>query len=102
MTNEVDQKAAFEPPLGCGIRGWQPIETAPKDPRDETEILAWGEETGFQVVYWAIPNRAPADFNWSTPDGFFYHREAFTHWMPLPEAPNAKVTIRQRGRDERT
>ena len=56
---------------------WQPIETAPKD---ETKILAFGEE-GYAVIYWL--NGLDA---WSNGDNTL-DSDRWTHWMPLPLGP---------------
>lgn len=63
---------------------WQPIETAP---RDGYEFLAYGDEIGWQVVDYD-PNPRNPDWLWAVADGTTYHREAFTHWMPLPDPPS--------------
>lgn len=47
---------------------WQPIETAPKD---GTEVLMWSETMGMAV--W------PSTAKW----------DHVTHWMPLPQPPQA-------------
>lgn len=60
---------------------WQTIETAPKD----REILAWGMSIGHLVV--EFDEAADPGWPWSTLDGPNYHRDAFTHWMPLPDPP---------------
>ena len=61
---------------------WKPIETAPKD---ETEILIFTKQGNFYVVSYddifAAPWRIRND------EGLYAHTP--THWMPLPEAPNA-------------
>lgn len=65
-------------------KGWQPIETAP---RDGTKIiLAWGTET---IVGWYLDNSKTV-ISW---EGFRPHSNVAwpqgnpTHWMPLPEKP---------------
>lgn len=84
---------ASERPLDLIVRGWHPIETAPKD---ETSILIVrsmaGEEPAYRVAFWS--DQSP-DFPWKVEDacGAFAHYKNFpTHWMPLPEAPNAEVS----------
>jgi len=62
------------------VDGWQPIETAPKDGFD---ILLCDAATNTQVVAAWVDN---GGWNWCS-DGTRYHMEAFTHWMPLPDAP---------------
>lgn len=62
---------------------WQPIETAP---RDETWVLLWGKDEETPLTAQWRGN------NWLTPDGIVWSEEelyAPTHWMPLPEPPNA-------------
>ena len=58
---------------------WQPIETAPKD--GGYILLTNSEERSTQIGFW---NGSSWD------DGDFYDSMGdFTHWMPLPIAPNA-------------
>lgn len=56
------------------MNDWQPIETAP---RDGSEILIFD---GARVVLTSFDTdyRTWPDDNW----------ERFSHWMPLPSAPN--------------
>ena len=63
---------------------WKPIDTAPKD---GTKILMFDGET-MQIVDWD-----KLDY-WGTSDcGSGWRDEWYpTHWMPLPEAPNAEVS----------
>lgn len=78
---------------------WQPIETAPKD--DEQTILVCDARVagGFhQVVWWDADSKQP-EYRWDTSDGPKFHRDAFTHWMPLP-APPAQETEAE-GQDAR-
>ena len=60
---------------------WQPIETAPKD---GTLVDLWHKDR-FRIAetWWD-----PSDECWSS----CHDDDDFTHWMPLPEAPNADVT----------
>jgi hypothetical protein len=66
---------------------WQPIATAPKDGRAilacATKLLDW-----VQVVWWNDEGRDP--HFWSVSDGPTYHKDMFTHWMPLPDPPKGK------------
>jgi hypothetical protein len=59
---------------------WQPIETAPKD---GTDILVWMFGNSMAVVFYDDN----LDHPWHTMDGPAYHKEAPTHWMPVPEPP---------------
>lgn len=76
---------------------WQPIETAPKD---ETEILVYGEETrtiaGWGMIY--SPYGDARRKGWrceATPDIEGHASDGIepTHWMPLPAPPREPVTI---------
>lgn len=87
--------------LGCGCREWQPIDTAPKDGtwflsyRGPSEIGRWDR---ILVARW---DDDCEDFIW--PDDIYdiYGDEpldvgdmfesggTLTHWMPLPEPPEA-------------
>lgn len=64
---------------------WRPIETAPKD---GTSILVTDArvEDWTQVVWW--DDEVMTDWKWahSDADGL-WHKDSFTHWMPLPVAP---------------
>lgn len=67
---------------------WQPIETAPKD---GTDILIADCRVGggfMNVVSYEVNDRAP--WVWHTADGISYHEDAFTHWMSLPNPPQAE------------
>ena len=68
--------SALEP---APVRGWQPIETAPKD---ETDILIATNNYagGVVMAYWGPMAEAFIDM-----DGDTY--ENATHWMPLPTPP---------------
>ena len=66
---------------------WQPIETAPKDNEDSILVCDARVVGGFhQVVWWSEGPKATG-YNWYTSDGPNFHRDAFTHWMPLPKEP---------------
>lgn len=66
---------------------WQPIETAPAN--DRKHILLFGDGSGFAecvfVGYWDDDAG-----KWFPFDGNGFVKP--THWMPLPEAPNAMCT----------
>lgn len=65
--------------------GWQPIETAPKD---GTEIDVWCVDHRVANAWWCN-----ADNKWRTyGDDRITWTHQPTHWMPLPEAPNAKFS----------
>lgn len=62
---------------------WQPIETAPKDGAD---VLVYGEGS-YAVASWNGEEwRDMGDIGWA---GMYGDGNQPTHWMPLPEAPNA-------------
>ncbi len=66
--------------------GWQPIDE--NTPRDGTDILVWMQTEGAemqQVVHW--DDMSKDDWRWQVTDGPNYHRDMFTHWMPLPASP---------------
>ena len=62
---------------------WQPIETAPKD---STEILLFSEGWGVWVDKWT---KIDDEEMWLMCDQWENPVEP-THWMPLPEPPDAK------------
>ena len=70
---------------------WQPIETAPKDGDTNILVGCFGKEwhgEQFVVFYDEHPDRPKHP--WQTPDGIAYHRDATTHWQPLPSPPESK------------
>jgi hypothetical protein len=60
---------------------WQPIETAPKNGDD---ILVYAFGNCMLVVCFDAENELHP---WMRLDGPSYHKDAPTHWMPLPEPP---------------
>jgi hypothetical protein len=79
--------------------GWQPIETAP---RDGTLIDLWGSckdsvgrwEGRFPNCHWGkVSDRCGGHFTWMDDEDWGMDSEAYgaiiTHWMPLPEPPEA-------------
>lgn len=63
---------------------WQPIETAPRDGRDD--IILFDTNSGTSIVA-SWDQDALDAWCWMTLDGPHYHEDAFTHWMPLPPPP---------------
>ena len=68
---------------------WQDIATAPKD---GSEVLASTAGLGRIVVYWDDD-----ESQWGTGLGYL-HRDAPTHWMPLPPHPPLPL-VAERGSD---
>ena len=83
MTKEQTPQDANEATIGAvastaGLGAWMPIATAPKDGSD---ILAYNPATRKHVVvFWKRDA-------WIFPELVF--SSSITHWMPLPDAPNA-------------
>ena len=69
-------------PNDVTVRGWMPIETAPTD---GTGILIYTRYGNFYVVSYDDMFAAP----WRVRNDEGLLKTAPTHWMPLPEAPNA-------------
>ena len=77
-------------PVDVNVRGWMPIETAPKDGR---HIWTFDPNDHQCVGYW---------FHCDEWEGWMFADELLadakpdcltpTHWMPLPDAPNAGVS----------
>ena len=63
---------------------WQPIETAPKDGK---RFLAVDQDGAIGVVWWNPKEQMLEDLQCLIDDDGMV-----THWMPLPAAPNAKVS----------
>ena len=84
---------------------WKPIETAPKD---GTWIMAWRGSAMVGCMeplvfvswldgIWCWPDDVEDIYDdpfgvWERMDatGDFFHSNEFTHWMPLPAAPESK------------
>lgn len=66
---------------------WQPIETAPKGVRvlvfDGTDVFesSWGKVSHVPIYGWLNLHNGPEDVELLDPRP--------THWMPLPEPPEA-------------
>ena len=85
--------------LNDGLGAWLPIETAPKGYPSLEEpsewFLAYGSKyTGPKGGEIAVIRRVFGHgFGpWECTGDAYYRADFFSHWMPLPEAPNAKVT----------
>ena len=76
---------------------WMPIETAPTD---GTKILLWCRDAGCETAEWIAEKRewwektSKTTQEIRTEIGGYWSSEIgwdATHWMPLPEAPNAEM-----------
>ena len=77
------------PYLSGDVKGWLPIETAPKDGTRVKLLTQGGKE---DIGYWSnYPRYNPDDLpgEWSTEFGNC--DTPITHWMPLPEPPDRKA-----------
>ena len=63
---------------------WQPIETAPKDGDDFLGYTKYGD---CAVIFYDEPSADAPTHCWHKADGLAYHKDLFTHWMPLPPPP---------------
>lgn len=77
------------PYLSQDVKGWLPIETAPKDGTRVKLLTQGGKE---DIGYWSNyprynPDNLPGE--WSTEFGNC--DTPITHWMPLPEPPDRKA-----------
>lgn len=70
---------AVSPPEGVG---WRPIETAPKDGTAILAAHADYDDGIMDCVLWSSGR-------WETMEGYGYMDGRFSHWMPLPPAPDA-------------
>ncbi len=64
---------------------WQPIETAPRDGTGiivtDARVMHWT-----QIVFWDEEVAGP--YVWARDDtDNHWHRDMFTHWMPIPDGP---------------
>lgn len=77
------------PNLSGDVKGWLPIETAPKDGTRVKLLTQGGKE---DIGYWSnYPRYNPDDLpgEWSTEFGNC--DTPITHWMPVPEPPDRKA-----------
>lgn len=69
---------------------WQPIKTAPKD---ETVIDIYTPEHGIgRCVYMSRVDLGKGNIFYEQTQGGYSCIRTATHWMPLPEDPNVKLT----------
>ena len=94
MSHSKGQKSAFEPPLDCLVRGWQPIETAPKGEQvlincpGKRVATAFYQEQPFIGNGWHVVVPCMGGFGNGSDTFVHWPEDQPTHWMPLPEAPN--------------
>ena len=92
----MEQAPIAQGPVDVNVRGWMPIGTAPKD--GEYVLVSNGRGVWvarFKDVYqsgWkpACPWQSMMLNHDHIPSG--KRKGHPTHWMPLPDAPNAEVT----------
>lgn len=58
------------------------IKCSDKYPGGQEWVLVYAEYANQQVICWD-----DIDGKWTDFDEQIYHKEMFTHWMPLPEPP---------------
>lgn len=68
---------------------WQPIETAPKDNAILLYCPGTYQARKIFMAKWHQPGNASNPGFWAPYDGIKARLANPTHWMPLPEAPNA-------------
>lgn len=95
---------------------WQPIETAPRDgttvllaapgrvTAGEWHLEQWPTECEYHSSTGEYLGQHETgeciDAGWCSWDGGFTDVAQPTHWMPLPEAPNAEITGRTLAQNE--
>jgi hypothetical protein len=73
-----------------GLWAWFPIETAPTDGTWVLAVNAKTNRSRLHVVRYS--ERNGAKFPWVRGSAHMEFVAGLTHWMPLPEAPNANAT----------
>ena len=73
-------------PVDVNVRGWQPIETAPKNGFSRLYRINGFCVQGFVDATGALMVQSEIDPHWRMARG------KPTHWMPLPDAPNVIYT----------
>jgi hypothetical protein len=69
---------------------WQPIETAPKDGDSFLGCNADYADGCMEVIFWD-DQPTDSDFPWGG-ESINFHKERFTHWMPLPALPASALS----------
>lgn len=79
-------KDAIIAALSAAPNGWQDIKTLPDEYKDgKKKFDVWHPQTGRVVnVVWSKHHRCPS-IKWK--DGMTTYLIDYTHWMPLPAAP---------------
>lgn len=67
-------------------RIWQPIDAAP---RDGTWILVHLKQTAIPIGVKWVPGADDEYDGWEDQDGTFYMQDQPTHWVPMPQLPEA-------------
>jgi hypothetical protein len=68
------------------VEGWQDIASAPRDGDSFLACTATHADGCHEVIWWDDKPTDPT-FPWGS-EGANFHKNRFTHWMPLPKAPS--------------
>lgn len=76
------------------MEGWQPIETAPKDPNGKERLLGFHPEHGIKMMRYDGWGAGSGSFEILSEDndyddGHVWEEFQATHWMPLPAPPES-------------
>lgn len=73
--------------MNCSLGGvmvkWKLMETAPKT---GVSFLAYSEKMGHTVIWW--DESEPHTHPWADGGDRNFHKDSFTHWMPLTVPDN--------------
>ena len=101
MTSDSQSESGGVVSTTALLGGWLDISTAPKGMPANGYASEWFLAYGNQYKHMnriAVIKRHNQDYGFGPWEGTgeeFYKADAFTHWMPLPEPPNAKLTDRR-------